>query len=130
MTLQFSHSFDRIVSEVSSSRSDTGQEQIYKGFARLIGLPGKILVAGKKLAAKLKDSIRESFGDNKNNNINNSKIKQPQLTQEKHQQLSKVSALPMTEPKLPKKVVVVTLQSLKKRKFKTSEKHKSQENVE
>jgi hypothetical protein len=52
------------------------------------------------------------------------------LTQEKHQQLSKVSALPMTEPKLPKKVVVVTLLSLKKRKFKTSEKHKSQENVE
>jgi len=38
LTLQFSHSFDRIVSEVSSSRSDTGQEQIYKGFARLIGL--------------------------------------------------------------------------------------------
>jgi len=52
------------------------------------------------------------------------------LTQEKHQQLSEVSALPMTEPKLPKKVVVVTLLSLKKRKFKTSEKHKSQENVE
>jgi hypothetical protein len=57
LTLQFSHSFDGIVSEVSSSRSDTGQEQIYKGFARLIGLPGKILVAGKKLAAKLKDSF-------------------------------------------------------------------------
>jgi hypothetical protein len=72
LTLHFSHSFDRIVSEVSSTRSDTGQEQIYKGFARLTGLPGKIPVARKKFAAKLKDSVREAFGTN-----NNSKIKQP-----------------------------------------------------
>lgn len=39
------------------------------------------------------------------------------MTQEKHQQLSKVSALPMTEPKLPKKVVVVTLLSSEEKKI-------------
>lgn len=43
--------------KVSSPRTDTGQEQIYKGFARLMGLQDKILVARKKLAAKLKDSM-------------------------------------------------------------------------
>ena len=47
LALQFSSSFDDIVSEISSTRTYAEQEQIYKGFIRLIGLQRKLLVARK-----------------------------------------------------------------------------------
>lgn len=62
LALRSSSSFDDIVSEVSSTRTYSEQEQIYKGFTRLIGLPGEILVAKKELAAKPKDPVHEPMG--------------------------------------------------------------------
>ena len=59
LALQFSSSFDDILSEISSTRTYAEQEQIYKGFIRLIGLQRKLLVARKELVAKLKDSVHE-----------------------------------------------------------------------
>ena len=60
LALQFSSSFDNIVSEISLTRTYAEQEQIYKGFIRLLGLQRELLVARKKLAAKLKDSVQRS----------------------------------------------------------------------
>ena len=101
LALQFSSSFDDIVSEISSTRTYAEQEQIYKGFIRLIGLQRKLLVARKELAAKLKDSVHEPIDVNNNNN---SKIKQPQLTQGKQKQLTKATELPMPQPQLPETI--------------------------
>ena len=94
LALQFSSSFDDIVSEISSTRTYAEQEQIYKGFIRLIGLQRKLLVARKELAAKLKDSVYEPILHND--------IKQTQLTQRKQKQLNKASELPM--PQLPERI--------------------------
>ena len=74
LALQFSSSFDDILSEISLTRTYAEQEQIYKGFIRLIQLQRKLLVARKELAAKLKDSVHEPIL------INNNDIKQTQLT--------------------------------------------------
>ena len=101
LALQFSSSFDDIVSEISSTRTYAEQEQIYKGFIRLIGLQRKLLVARKDLAAKLKDSVHEPIDVNNNNN---SKIKQPQLAQGKQKQLTKATELPMPQPQLPETI--------------------------
>ena len=57
-----------ILSEISSTRTYAEQEQIYRGFIRLIGLQRKLLVARKELAAKLKDSVHEPIDVNNNNN--------------------------------------------------------------
>ena len=101
LALQFSSSFDDIVSEISSTRTYAEQEQIYKGFIRLIGLQRKLLVARKDLATKLKDSVHEPIDVNNNNN---SKIKQPQLAQGKQKQLTKATELPMPQPRLPETI--------------------------
>jgi hypothetical protein len=53
---QFSSSFHGIV-KISSTRIDTGQEQIYKGFTRLIGLKHKIHVAKK--SCQVKNSVKK-----------------------------------------------------------------------
>ena len=98
LALQFSSSFDDILSEISLTRTYAEQEQIYKGFIRLIGLQRKLLVARKELAAKLKDSVHEPIL------INNNDIKQTQLTQRKQKQLNKASELPMPQPQLPETI--------------------------
>ncbi len=59
LALQFSTSFDDILSEISLTRTYAEQEQIYKGFIRLLQLQRKLLVARKELASKLKDSVHE-----------------------------------------------------------------------
>ena len=88
LALQFSTSFDDILSEISLTRTYAEQEQIYKGFIRLIQLQRKLLVARKELASKLKDSVHEPILI-----INNNNIKQPQLTQAKQNQLNNASEL-------------------------------------
>jgi len=98
LALQFSTSFDDILSEISLTRTYAEQEQIYKGFIRLIQMQRKLLVARKELAAKLKDSVDKPIL------INNNDIKQPELTQDTQNQLNKASELPMPQPQLPKTI--------------------------
>ena len=98
LALQFSTSFDDILSEISLTRTYAEQEQIYKGFIRLIQMQRKLLVARKELAAKLKGAVHEPIL------INNNDIKQTQLTQRKQRQLNKASELPMPQPQLPKTI--------------------------
>jgi len=100
LALQFSTSFDDILSEISLTRTYAEQEQIYKGFIRLIQMQRKLLVARKELATKLKDSVHEPILINNNNDA----IKQTQLTQRKQKQLNKASELPMPQPQLPKTI--------------------------
>ena len=83
LAVQFSSSFDDIVSEISSTRTYAEQEQIYQGFIKLIEQQRELLVARKDLAAKLKGSVQESIA------VNSNKIKQPQLTEGKKQQQQK-----------------------------------------
>ena len=91
LALQFSTSFDDILSEISLTRTYAEQEQIYKGFIRLIQMQRKLLVARKELATKLKGAVHEPIL------INNNDIKQPELTQDTQNQLNKASELPMLE---------------------------------
>jgi len=99
LALQFSTSFDDILSEISLTRTYAEQEQIYKGFIRLIQMQRKLLVARKELAAKLKGAVHEPILINNNNDI-----KQPELTQDTQNQLNKTSELPMPQPQLPKTI--------------------------
>ena len=129
LALQFSSSFDDIVSEISSTRTYAEQEQIYKGFIRLIGLQRKLLVARKDLVAKLKDSVHEPIDVNNNNN---SKIKQPQLAQGKQKQLTKATELPMPQPQLPETINTLdtATEEEKEKKIKTSDKNSGEERVQ
>jgi hypothetical protein len=100
LAVQFSSSFDDIVSEISSTRTYAEQEQIYKGFIKLIEQQHELLVARKDLAARLKGSVQEPIV------VNSNKLKQLQLTegkkkQQQQKQLPKASELPMPEPQLP-----------------------------
>src|SRR3954469_3277512 len=104
LALQFSTSFDDILSEISLTRTYAEQEQIYKGFIRLIQMQRKLLVARKELATKLKGAVHEPILINNNNNNNNNDIKQPELTQDTQNQLNKASELPMPQPQLPKTI--------------------------
>ena len=99
LALQFSTSFDDILSEISLTRTYAEQEQIYKGFIRLIQMQRKLLVARKELAAKLKGAVHEPILIN-----NNNATKQTQLTQRKQKQLNKAFELPMPQPQLPKTI--------------------------
>ena len=114
LALQFSTSFDDIMSEISLTRTYAEQEHIYKGFIRLVQLQRKLLVARKELAAKLKDSVDKPLLIIKNNND----IKQPQLTQDKQNQLNKKSELllPQPQPQLPKTINTVKEEKIKKSK--------------
>src|SRR6476646_10777134 len=114
LALQFSTSFDDILSEISLTRTYSEQEQIYKGFIRLIQMQRKLLVARKELAAKLKDSVDKPILIN--NNDNNNAIKQTQLTQRKQKQLNKASELPMPQPQLPETISTVEEEKIKKSK--------------
>jgi len=102
LALQFSTSFDDILSEISLTRTYAEQEQIYKGFIRLIQMQRKLLIARKELATKLKGAVHEPILINNNNNNND--IKQPELTQDTQNQLNKASELPMPQPQLPKTI--------------------------
>src|SRR6187200_209783 len=107
LAVQFSSSFDDIVSEISSTTTYAEQEQIYKGFMKLLEQQHELLVARKDLAAKLKDSVQQEPI------ALNNKIKQPQLTegrqrQQQQKQLPKASELPMPEPQLPEIISTTT----------------------
>ena len=107
LAVQFSSSFDDIVSEISSTTTYAEQEQIYKGFIKLLEQQRELLVARKDLAAKLKDSVQQEPI------ALNNKIKQPQLTegrqrQQQQKQLPKAAELPMPEPQLPEIISTTT----------------------
>ena len=108
LAVQFSSSFDDIVSEISSTTTYAEQEQIYKGFIKLLEQQHELLVARKDLAAKLKDSVQQEPI------ALNNKIKQPQLTegrqrqQQQQKQLPKAAELPMPEPQLPEIISTTT----------------------
>ena len=124
LALQFSTSFDDILSEISLTRTYAEQEQIYKGFLRLIQMQRKLLVARKELATKLKDSVDKPILIIKNNND----IKQPELTQDTQNQLNKASELPMPQPQLPKTISTAEEEGRRrKNKIKTSDKNGHQE---
>lgn len=106
---QFSTSFDNIISEISLTRTYAEQEQIYKGFIKLVQLQRKFLVARKELAAKLKNSVDKPLLIIKDNND----IKEPQLTQAKQNQLSKKSKLPKPQSQLPETVNTVKEDKIK-----------------
>ena len=93
LALQFSSSFDDILSEISLTRTYAEQEQIYKGFIKLIQFQRKLLVARKELAAKLKDSVDKPLLIIKNNNI-----KEQELTQANQNRLTNESELVMPQP--------------------------------
>lgn len=112
LAVQFSSLFDDILSEISSTKTYAEQEQVYKGFIRLIELQRKLLVARKELAAKLKDSVQESI-------VVNNKIKQPKLAQKKQKQLPNVSVLPMPEPQLPEIVSTADTTTIEEIKIKS-----------
>ena len=101
LALQFSTSFDDILSEISLTRTYAEQEQIYKGFLRLLQLQRKLLVARKELASKLKDSVHEPIIHQQQ------RYKQPQLTQRKQKQLNKASELPMPQSQLPETISII-----------------------
>jgi hypothetical protein len=106
---QFSTSFDNIISEISLTRTYAEQEQIYKGFIKLVQLQRKFLVARKELAAKLKDSVDKPLLIIRDNND----IKEPQLTQAKQNQLNKKSELPKPQSQLPETVNTVKEDKIK-----------------
>ena len=93
LALQFSTSFDDILSEISLTRTYAEQEQIYKGFIKLIQFQRKLLVARKELASKLKDSVDKPLLIIKNNNI-----KEQELTQANQNRLTNESELVMPQP--------------------------------
>jgi hypothetical protein len=94
------------------TRTYAEQEQIYKGFIKLVQLQRKLLVARKELAAKLKGSVDKPLLIIKNNND----IKQPQLTQDKRNQLNKESELLLPQPQLPKTINTIEEEKTKKSK--------------
>lgn len=112
LALQFSTSFEDIMSEISLTRTYAEQEQIYKGFIRLIQLQRKLLVARKELAAKLKDSVDKPLLIIKNNDM-----KKPHLTQIKQNQLNKESELPLPQPE-PESELPETISSAEEEKIK------------
>ncbi len=113
LALQFSTSFDDITSEISLTRTYAEQEQIYKGFIKLVQLQRKFLVARKELAAKLKDSVDKPLIIIKNNDI-----KEPQLIPAKQNQLNKKSELllPQPQPQLPETINTAEEEKIKKSK--------------
>lgn len=119
LAVQFSSSFDDIVSEISSTTTYAEQEQIYKGFIKLLEQQHELLVARKDLAAKLKDSVQQEPI------ALNNKIKQPQLTegrqrQQQQKQLPKASELPMPEPQLPEIITTTGAANSEEEKIKSA----------
>ncbi len=121
LALQFSTSFDDILSEISLTRTYAEQEQIYKGFIRLLQLQRKLLVARKELASKLKDSVHEPIINQQQ------RYKQPRLTQRKQKQMNKVSELPMPQSQLPETINTVEEKIKSKPRIK---KAKEESNIE
>ena len=61
LALRSSSSFDDIVSEVSSIRTYSEQEQVYKGFIKLIGLQ-QTPCRKKGVGCQAKDPVHEPMG--------------------------------------------------------------------
>jgi hypothetical protein len=115
LAIQFSSSFDDILSEISSTKTYVEQEQIYKGFIKLLEQQRELLIARKDLAAKLRGSVQQEPIA-----VNSNKIRQLQLTERnKKKQLSKESELPpMQKPQLPEIISSVAVSSEEQKKSK------------
>ena len=122
LALQFSTSFDDILSEISLTRTYAEQEQIYKGFLRLLQLQRKLLVARKELASKLKDSVHEPIIHQQQ------RYTQPQLTQRKQKQLNNASELPMPQSQLPETISTAEEEKIKSKS--QTKKAKGEPNIE
>lgn len=59
LATRFANSFDDVMSEISRTRTYAEQEQIYKGFLKLLKLQREFVVARRDLASKLKGSVTE-----------------------------------------------------------------------
>jgi hypothetical protein len=64
LATRFANSFDEVMSEISRTRTYAEQEQIYKGFLKLLKLQRELVVARRDLASKLKGSVTEQISTN------------------------------------------------------------------
>jgi len=60
----FTNSFDEVMSEISRTRTYAEQEQIYKGFLKLLKLQRELILARRDLAKKLKGSVTQRISSN------------------------------------------------------------------
>ena len=112
---QFTNSFDDILSEIKTKTYEE-QEQIYKGFIKLIEQQRDLLIARRDLAAKLKDSIQKPVAGITNYSTTTEKHS---LIGEKQQQLGvlKEPELPSSqEPQLPEIIAATSAEDVSKTK--------------
>jgi hypothetical protein len=112
---QFTNSFDDILSEIKTKTYEE-QEQIYKGFIKLIEQQRDLLIARRDLAAKLKDSIQKPVVGITNYSTTTEKHS---LIGEKQQQLGvlKEPELPSSqEPQLPEIIAATSAEDESKTK--------------
>ena len=112
---QFTNSFDDILSEIKTKTYEE-QEQIYKGFIKLIEQQRDFLIARRDLAAKLKDSIQKPVVGITNDSTTTEKHS---LIGEKQQQLGVVKEpeLPSSqEPQLPEIIATTSAEDESKTK--------------
>ena len=112
---QFTNSFDDILTEIKTKTYEE-QEQIYKGFIKLIEQQRDLLIARRDLAAKLKDSIQKPVAGITNYSTTTEKHS---LIGEKQQQLGvlKEPELPSSqEPQLPEIIAATSAEDESKTK--------------
>jgi hypothetical protein len=112
---QFTNSFDDILTEIKTKTYEE-QEQIYKGFIKLIEQQRDLLIARRDLAAKLKDSIQKPVVGITNYSTTTEKHS---LIGEKQQQLGvlKEPELPSSqEPQLPEIIAATSAEDESKTK--------------
>jgi hypothetical protein len=68
LATQFTNSFEDILSEIRT-REYIEQEQIYRGFLKLIEQQRKLLIARQNLSTKLNDSVENHLSIQRKENI-------------------------------------------------------------
>jgi len=90
LATRFANSFDEVMSEISRTRTYAEQEQIYKGFLKLLKLQRDFVVARRDLANKLKGSVTERISTTGSKNMK--------------KELGKRLQLPKPAPQLPSSI--------------------------
>ena len=75
----FTNSFDEVMSEISRTRTYAEQEQIYKGFLKLLKLQRELILARRDLAKKLKGSVTQRINTNMSKKDTKKEDNRPQL---------------------------------------------------
>jgi hypothetical protein len=91
LATRFANSFDQVMSEISRTRTYAEQEQIYKGFLKLLKLQRELVVARRDLASKLKGSVTE-------------RISTSGSKKDMKKELGKRPQLPKPAPQLPSSI--------------------------